>query len=182
MAWISDNKQTWRITILVLMLLATLGPWTFDRIYVPVGEPCQNSLRLEGNFCGIPLAGIRMLPWLLSSTLFSSFRFVIGELSLLQAGREVLFGFLFILLLLPTFSMLLLSVTGGKRSWRWFHIVVLCLAIALGLLFITSSIAQPNLALWGLWFYIILLFFALVLELLCLWYERPLYWEQDNYR
>lgn len=182
MAWISDNKQIWRITIFVLMLLATLGPWTFDRVYVPASEPCQNSLRLEGNFCGIPLAGIRMLPWLLSSTLFSSFRFFSGELSFFQAGREVLFGFIFILLILPAFSTLLLSVTGGKRSRRWFHIGVLCLAIALGLLFITSSIAQPNLALWGLWLYIILLFCALFLELLCLWYERQLYWEQGGYR
>lgn len=181
MNWISDNKLIWRISILLLMILATVGPWTFDRIYVPAGEPCPNSLRLAGNFCGIPLAGIRMIPWLFSSTFFSALRFVWGEMSFAQAGREILFGLLFFVLLLPIISSLLMIALGGGRTWRWFHILALCLAIALGLFFITSSIAQPNLALWGLWFYILLMVCALILELLCLWYERPLYWEKDGY-
>ena len=174
MSYISLYKQTWRISIIVLLLLATVGPWTFDRIYVPAEYPCSNSIRLEGNFCGIPLPGIQIIPWVFIGTINAATRLITGELAFAQGVRDLLFALLFILLFFPIVSSLLLSVNAGSRRWCRIHIGILCLALTLGVLFITSSISQPNWALWGLWIYLGLLACVLVLEILALRHERSL--------
>ncbi len=63
MSWINKHKRVWRVAILVLLLVAIMGPWTFDRINVPSEYPC--SVRLEGDFCGTPMSGIWIFSWII---------------------------------------------------------------------------------------------------------------------
>jgi hypothetical protein len=59
MVWTNEYKKVWRVAVLVLLLVAIMGPWTFDRIHVPSEYSCSSPyIRLEGDFCGIPLRGI----------------------------------------------------------------------------------------------------------------------------
>ena len=43
---------------LLSLLVAIMGPWTFDLIHVPSEYPCSAPfIRLEGDFCGTPMSG-----------------------------------------------------------------------------------------------------------------------------
>ena len=67
MLWLDKNKRIWRTAILIMLLVALIGPWTFERINVPAKYPCTSPfIRLEGDFCGEPMSGI----WILSLMIF----------------------------------------------------------------------------------------------------------------
>jgi len=78
MSWIYENQHKWRITLLVVMVVAFMGPWTFDRIYVPAKYECSAPfIRLEGDFCGIPMSGLRF--FFLDKRWFLSFSGWVGK-------------------------------------------------------------------------------------------------------
>ena len=57
-SWINEHKNGWRVALLVVVLVAIMGPWTFDPINVPSEYPCQAPyIRLDDDFCGTPLPG-----------------------------------------------------------------------------------------------------------------------------
>lgn len=63
MFWINENKTIWRMIILFLLLIAFIGPWTYEQIHVPAQYECTPpNFRLEGDFCGTPLSGCGFLP------------------------------------------------------------------------------------------------------------------------
>jgi hypothetical protein len=172
MSWIGQHKRTWRISLVVLLLLATAGPWVFDKVYVPAEYECRNSIRLEGNFCGIAMSGIRIIPWIPVSMVGSAERVLTGETAFAQGVLEFVGACFLILFFLPILTTLLLSVREEEPRWRQFHIVALCLAVALGALFATSRYSPSNWALWGIWLYSGTLACALVLELFTRGQER----------
>ena len=45
MAWFQGHKTVWRMAILVLLLVALLGPWWYDLINVPAKYHVLGSLR-----------------------------------------------------------------------------------------------------------------------------------------
>ena len=78
--WINEHKRIWRTAVLVLLIIAMTGPWSFDLINVPAEYPCSlPNYRLEGDFCGIPFSGIWIFP-----VLFPLFT----TLSLIRQGRR----------------------------------------------------------------------------------------------
>lgn len=58
MSTIVKNSRTWRAVALILLLIAMIGPWTYERVYVPPPEPCTApNVQVEGDlYCGIPFS------------------------------------------------------------------------------------------------------------------------------
>jgi hypothetical protein len=176
MSWINKHKRVWRVAILVLLLVAIMGPWTFDRIHVPSEYPCSApNIRLEGDFCGTPMSGIWIFSWIIGGFINTGVGLVTGATVFADRGGEFLREFLFImvllLLVLPFFSTLLLILRGDRRRRQMFHVAAWDLAAGAGLLG-TSSFSRLHWALWGIWLYIGLAVSALILEVLTLAAER----------
>jgi len=166
MSWINKHKRVWRVAILVLLLVALMGPWAFDLIDVPSEYPCSAPfIRLEGYFCGMPLSGVGAYSWMVTA----SEGLLRGAVSLVDWVRGFLDGLLWSLFLLPFISTLLLILRGDRQRRQVFNVAAWGLATGIGLLLIGMSI-YPKLfwVLWGIWLYIGLAASALILEVLTL--------------
>jgi len=85
MLWINEHKNVWRVAVLVLLLVAIMGPWAFDRIYVPSEYSCSAPfVRLEGDFCGVPLGGITVFSFMVVVFINISVELVTGAIVLTQ--------------------------------------------------------------------------------------------------
>ena len=172
MSWLDAPKHGWRVIILVGVLVAIMGPWTFDLLWVPAEppfSPCSAPyIRLDEDFCGMPLSGKWLFGWMVSGFVSGTSRLVAGANEFSEWGREVLVGLLLALLVLPFFSTLLLILRGDRRRWQGFNIAVWGLAGGIGLLIGLFNYPKLFWVLWGLWFYIGLAVSALILEVLTL--------------
>ena len=169
MSWINKHKRVWRVAILVLLLVAIMGPWTFDRINVPSEYPCSTpNIRLEGDFCGTPMSGIWIFSWMVGGFINASVGLVMSATGFTEWAREFLFSLRLFLLLLPFFSTLLLILGGDHRRRQMFHLAAWGLASGIGLLIGISSYPKLFWVLWGVWLYIGLAASALILEVLAL--------------
>lgn len=172
---ISRYRETWRIGLLLLLLVAIIGPWTFDKIHVPSQYAC--GVRLDGDYCGIPLSGFRLFAFVISGLVSMSTRLLTGATADTQLAREFFSVLSTLLLFLPVVTSLVLIVRGEQRRRRWFQVLALCLALCViaGLsLLDLPGFSAPLRASWGIWFYIFLLICALTIELLTLVQERTL--------
>ena len=169
MSWINKQERVWRVAILVLLLVAIMGPWTFDLINVPSEYPCSTpNIRLEGDFCGIPMSGIWIFPWMVGGFINASVGLVTGAMGFTEWTRVFLFSLVIFLLLLPFFSTLLLILGGGHRRGQMFQVGAWGLASGIGLLIGISRFPKLFWVLWGVWLYIGLAASALILEVLAL--------------
>jgi hypothetical protein len=174
MSWINRHKRIWRAAILLLLLVALLGPWAFEQINVPAQYPCSPPfIRLEGDFCGIPLSGMRIFFGMVGGFISIVVGFVSGATILAGRAGEFLGMFLYLLLLfllfLPFISTLRLMRGGDLRRSQVYHVAVWGLAAVFsGLILVTFSLSRLNWAIWGLWFYVGLAASALILESLVL--------------
>jgi hypothetical protein len=171
--WINEHKTVWRAAVLVLLLVAIMGPWTFDRIYMPSEYTCSSPyVRLEGDFCGIPLRGITVLYFMAGAFINISVELVTGATVLADRAGEFLFSVFLPLFVLPFVSTFLLILRGGRRRRQVFSIVTWGLAAGVGLLVGVLMDLSGGLKyfrfLWGVWLYIGLAAIALVLEVLTL--------------
>lgn len=174
MEWTNKYKKVWRVAVLVLLPIAIMGPWTFDRIYVPSKYPCSYPyFRLEGDFCGVPLWGITVFYFMASTFINISVELVTGATALTDRAGELLFSvFLPLLLVLPFVSTFLLILRGDHRCRQAFSIVTWSLAAGAGLLGgmlmgLSDSLKYFRF-LWGIWLYIGLAASTLILEVLTL--------------
>lgn len=176
-----------RVAILLALLVAIMGPWTFDRIHVPAEYSCSAPfIRLEGDFCGVPMSGIRIFSWMIVGVIGMVAVLVTGETGFADRGGEFLRGFLFImvllLLVLPFFSTLLLIVRKDHRHLvlygpstgrrQVFNAAAWGVAAGIGLLIGISSHPKLFWSLWGIWLYVGLAVGVLILEVLTLAAER----------
>ena len=169
MSWINKNKKVLRVIILALLGVAFIGPWTFDLINVPSEYSCSApNIRLYGDFCGVPLSGIRILYWMVSGFIYAIKALGTGSMLFYDWARELLFSLLLFLILLPFFSTLLLILRGDSRRLQIFNVVTLSLALGLCLLLGFSNYPKLFWVLWGVWLYIGVAAAALVLEILVL--------------
>ncbi len=169
MLWINEHKNVWRVAVLVLLLVAMMGPWAFDVIYVPSEYPCSDPhVRLEGDFCGTPLRGIAVLSMFAGAFINISVGLVTGAIVLADRAGEFVFSLFLFLLVLPFFGTLLLILRGDRRRRQVFNVVAWGLAAGIGLLF--GVLGHPELfwVLWGKWLYTGLAASALILEVLTL--------------
>lgn len=179
MSWISGHKSAWRVVILVLLLVAIWGPWTFDLIVVPSEYSCSPPfIRLEGDYCGEPMSGTRFFSWMVAGFFNMVVGLVTGATVLPDMAREFLERFLFLMLLflliLPFFTTMLLIRSGDHRRQQVFNIAVWGLAAGVLLLIGVSNLPRLYWVLWGIWLYIILAASALILEVLTMATGRKL--------
>ena len=167
-----DRKQTWRVASLVLIFLAALGPWVYDRIHVPAEYSCNlPNVRLEGDFCGVPLSGISILFMMLEGLGSIWGQYMAGTAVFPDRARELIFMISFILLPLPSFSTLLVLFKRSSRGLQIFHLGMWGLGAALGLFWTVIVLSYPyphRWSLWGFWSYLVAAIGMLVLESLVL--------------
>jgi len=198
MSWINEHKRVWRVAILVVVLVAIMGPWVVELINVPSEYPCSaliNSMpseypysapgfRLEGDFCGVPMSGIRMFSWVIVAFTTFGVGLVTGAMGFADRGFLSTFIFIIVLPLLlvpPIFSTLLLIVRGDRRRLQVFNAAAWGLAAGIGLLLGVFRVATLGIGLlgmssylkllwtlWGIRLYIGLAVSALILEVLAL--------------
>ena len=158
-------KRAWRVTELVCFALAMLGPWAYDRIVVPSEYTCSAPVvRLENDYCGLPLAGVTILRFMAVVTINIAVELVMGTTNLTTRGGELLVGLSALVLLLPLVSILLLIWRGDSRRLRILHDLAWALAGGGCLLIFVSGMVLPPGQLWGIWLYIGLAAIALVLD------------------
>jgi hypothetical protein len=184
MTWLKGHQRTWRVLGLIILVAALSGPWSFDVINVPLPFECPSPLvRLEGDFCGTPVSMAGQILGMVGGFPGMLVRLFSGQANLL----EPLYALLFILLVLPLLSSMVLMVGEGPFGHRLAHLLVLGLANA-GALFMAIQIfamlsgyagpadleaggqfyARTLGALWGLWIYIGVTDCLLVSEVLVL--------------
>jgi hypothetical protein len=154
LAWLNEGKRIWHVIALAALLLAFLGPWAFDRINVPAEFPCTRPhIRLEGDFCGLPLSGL----WNLAVITLNFIPTIVGLITggTVVADWRLTLGTLLgaFLLVLPIYSTLLLIRAGERRSRQIFNAAAWGLALGVSLLYM-SVYPDMHPALWGIWLYI----------------------------
>jgi hypothetical protein len=177
MASITEFKLIWRIAGLVLLVLALLGPWTYEVVNVPAEYSCNAPyVRLEGDYCGEPMPGARIILGLALGFFSNLAGFLAGTVSFDGRARELLFMFLSIFPVLALLSTPLVIWQKGSRTLSVFQIAAWALAAILGLFLAVSGISiAPHRFLWGAWIYAVLTPVVLIMELLALraeWKEK----------
>jgi hypothetical protein len=173
MSWIVEHKRILRAAVLVLLLLAMMGPWAFDLINVPAGYACSAPfIRLDDNFCGTPLSGLWLFRPLVAEFVSASAGVLSGAMLFREWARGILFALLQSLLLLPFLSTLLLVLRGDRRWLQVFNLVAWALAAGVGLLIGLYSFPRWYWGLWGIWLYFGLVAGVLVMEIVILFASR----------
>jgi hypothetical protein len=170
---INKHKNVWRVAVLVLLVVAIVGPWTFSADGVPPAEWCDAPLiLLENGRCVRLVSGATILAFMASAFFQLSVGLVTGEMVLADRTGEFLLTFLFtvgmFLLVLPFFSTLFQILGRGHRRMRVFHVITWGLATLPALPIAAHLVFGPYSKLWGAWLYIALTAVALTLELLAL--------------
>jgi len=161
---IDKNSRTWRAIILILLLIAMIGPWTYERVYVPPPEPCAApNVQVEGDlYCGIPFSILweffGLIRWEGAAALLT------GKIGFSRWAAQ----FLPLLLILPIFTTLgLISRKQGSR-WQVLNVLAWALAALAGAAYLHRGYFRPYPAPWGNLLYVGVALAALVLELLLL--------------
>ena len=164
MSFIVENKVFWRRIVLALFILSLLGPWMFDRIYVPAEYTCSTpTFRLEGDFCGYPMSG-----FLIVFPFTGRFFIILWELitGIFTGQARELFVGLFLLPTLPFFTTILLIWKKETRRLQTIDLVAWILALIPTLTVFITQIKDPVIRLWGLWLYILAAVSAVIVEIL----------------
>jgi hypothetical protein len=169
MLWISKHKKVWRVAILVIGVVALLGPWFFDFIWVPTEYTCSAPyVRLDSDYCGRSQPGYFLFKLMIGGFSDASKMLVAGTLTFIEWVRESLRSLFLLLLIMPLFSTLFLILRCDGLRQRVFSTTAWGLVAGIGLLIGLSSYPQRFWLLWGLWLYITMAASALVLEILVL--------------
>lgn len=172
MSWINVHKNAGRLAVLMLLLVAILGPWTYSSDGVPPAEWCRAPyILLKNGHCVKLVSGATMLTYIPAAFLIMSMGLVTGTTVLADRTREFLGVSLFVMLLFllvqPFFSTLLLIRGGDSQRRRLFHVTAWGLAAIFSALLLVASLPSGlHPKLWGMWLYVGLAASTLALELL----------------
>jgi len=170
-AWINRRKNVVRLAMLILLLVAIVGPWTYSSDGTPPAEWCLNpNILLENGRCVRLVSGAEVLTFITGAFLSLNVQLVKGTLVLADRAREFLGVFLFMALLFllvqPFFSTLLLIFGGDRPHHRMYHVTAWGLAASIsGLLLVASCWSGLHTDLWGIWLYVALAASVLAVEL-----------------
>jgi hypothetical protein len=178
MSRLNEYRRVWRVAVLVLLLVAITGPWTFEVVWVPSEppfSPCSAPyIRLDDDFCGAPQSGVKLLRWMGEGFVYASEQLATGGTDFIEWTRGLVVGLLLFLIVLPLFSTLLLILRGDGKGRRVFSIAACGIATGIGLLIGISSYPRQFVVLWGVWLYTGLATGTLILEVLALVKGRKL--------
>lgn len=166
MLWFKEHKRKWRLAFLIMLVIAMIGPWFFDRISVPQPYICSlPNVRLDDVFCGVPVS----ITWLLAGVP-SQFTYLVNGLitgsPTNSRATEWLFILFSIFLIFPFLSTPILILWQEQRYWSAIHRVALGLAAGTSLLIGILDFSMASWMLWGVWLYIGLAISMLGLEVL----------------
>jgi hypothetical protein len=172
MSWINKHQRVWRAALLVLWLGAMMGPWGFEQVNVPAEFPCHAPyIRLEGDFCGMPLSGMYGLFSIVGGLVVLVTQPFREAITFADWARNLRFIGLGLLLFAAPFSSLLLVISGGSRR-RWQVVNIAAWGLALSVVFLWVDVLSTYLSrfsgVWGVWLYVGLAGSALILEVLAL--------------
>lgn len=160
--WFIKHKNILRLAILTLLLISLLGPWMFDLINVPAQYECKKPfIRLDDDFCGLPLSGIQFFKWFTGGLLYIIVDVVKGTFT--GRSRELL-AVLSLLPLIPFVTTILLLWRDTPRL-QIINLVAWILALILTSTVFMLQINEQSFRLWGLWLYILAAVGAVVLEI-----------------
>jgi len=164
MSYLDANRNIVRAVILALLIISLLGPWMFDLISVPAEYPCDEPfVRLEGDFCGLPLSGFQFFKWFTGGLLYIIVDVVKGTFT--GRSRELL-AVLSLLPLIPFVTTILLLWKRDTPRLQIINLVAWILALIPTLTIFIFQIKDQAFRLWGLWLYILLAVSALTVEML----------------
>lgn len=179
MSQIERPFSLWRAGILVLLVVAIIGPWTFSSDGLPPPEWCSGANRLVvGDRCVRLVSNAEILAF----TYVVSIEFVttgLGRVNVLrEMGRIVPLFVLESILITPFLSTLLIFLREESRRQRVVHAVVLGIGVIASLLIVTMVSLLPSLPelsgrLWGGWLYALTAGTALLVELIVLVKKNP---------
>lgn len=172
MSFIAENKVFWRKLVLVLFIIAMLGPWMFDLLNVPAQYPCgKPSVRLYGDFCGYPMSGFEVIKYANSGLFYNLDQLIKGNIT----GRilDLIFPFYTWLIIFPFFSILLLIWNKQSRWLQTLNLVAWGLACSVILTIFILQTREDQFVhslylLWGIWLYILMAIATIVIEILVL--------------
>jgi hypothetical protein len=169
MSWISEHKSVGRVAVLVLLLVATMGPWAYSADGAPPVESCHAPfILLENRRCVGLVSGATILTFTAAAFLNMGVGLVTGKMALVGRAGEFLLTLCTLLLVLPFFSTLLRILDGDRRRLRGLHVIAWGLAIPSALPLVVSGLSELYPALWGMWLYIALAAVVLTMEVLTL--------------
>ena len=177
MSWINEHKNVGRVAVLMLLLVAMMGPWTYTADGVGPVEWCRDPhILLENGRCVRPVSGATVFTFMAGAFLSMSVGLVTGATVFADRAREFLgvslFMTLLFLLVLPFFTTLLLVWGRDSRRLRVFHLMAWELAAVLSLLLLLLLLVSesgPCLGrFWGIWLYSGSAASTLILEVLAL--------------
>jgi hypothetical protein len=164
MSLLDANRNIVRVAILALLIISLFGPWAYDRIHVPAEYACNDPfVRLEGDFCGLPMSGIQFFTWFTGG-----FFYIIVELlkgTFTGRFRELIAG-LSILPLIPFVTTILLLWKKETPRLRTINLVAWILALIPTLMIFIPQIRNQAFRLWGLWLYLLVAVGAVIFEIL----------------
>jgi len=168
-SWIIEQKYKIRVLLLALSVLAFIGPWAFESIYVPGADACgANYIRMDDDFCGVPLSGIRLIVWISGGLISIGAGFATGDTDFSERIRELLISLLLLFTGLPVFSTLLLNVRGDNHQRQVFTIAAWILGFCGGLYLAITNGPKVFWNAWGIWLYFGVAACALILEMIFL--------------
>jgi len=161
-----EHKNIFHLSILTLLIISMVGPWMFDRIFVPAEYTCSPpNIRLHGDFCGVPVSGVQFFGLFAGGFFYMLFEVIRGTFA--SRSRELLVG-LFVLPIIPIFTTLLSIWKKETHRLRTINLVAWILALLLTLTLFILQITNQGIRLWGLWLYILVAVSAVVLETILL--------------
>ncbi|MCK4725285.1 MAG: hypothetical protein KAT29_05775 [Anaerolineales bacterium] len=174
MAWINRRKNVVRVAVLILLLVAIVGPWTYTSDGMPPAEWCRDpNILLENGRCVRLVPGAEVLTFMIGAFLSLNVQLVNGTLVLADRARELFSVYLFMVLLFllvqPFFSTQLLIFGSDRPPRRMYHLIAWGLAAAISsILLLASFWSMLPTGLWGIWLYVAVAASVLVVELLAI--------------
>ena len=161
MAWVTRWRLV-RLLGLALVILALIGPWAYDLLSVPPEFECQYpTIRLDEDFCGWPIQGFWIITELGNIVNMLITHTYPGSIGPSFIGGLLLMFAIMLMIIAPIIS-LLVRLKNRQTRWAGLHIAILILVTALaGFLLFHARTHQP-LQIWGLWLYVVSVFFIMV--------------------
>lgn len=168
------RRRSARWIVVVLFVVAFLGPWSYDLINVPAEFACDAPfVRLVGDFCGMAYSGASVVLRILQEALFGVSQSQPVQRVVPDGIGRVLMASAALLIVAPLVMLALNREPriGSTRSWLPLAILVgglLPLAILL-----PYATTLPPQTLWGFWLYLVVAGSLIIVEAYRVWSNRP---------
>jgi hypothetical protein len=175
MMWLDERKNIWRSLLLALLVVAFIGPWLSDQIYVPVEYPCgPDYVRISGEYCGSPAPGFINI-FVAVGSIFMGVGILIVEG--LPGFQALLHGLFQMCIFVPIISSVFLLEKGNNFRLKVIQILTLILGFSSAYYyFVILKGAGLAPALWGINLFLLVMIGGVVMEglLLVVMRVRPM--------